>query len=146
MKRSTYSSSKWSCLKPEDIDIKEVYSFTLSPISQPLQTNLGKMKLNCISDWYTNEIKRSLNRLSNCNISAFTEISSGSRIHYHGTIKINNIANFYFHDIPLLKHLGCYEIDTINDNKIWSDYCLKQKGFMKPFCEFNDIDYKYTNA
>lgn len=134
-------AQKYNCLSPEDINCLEYYTFTLSPQEQPLQTNLGKMKLNCIYNWYHEKIIRSLNRLHYCKYTLFTEISKSGRLHYHGTIKIEEIAMFYYHDVPLLKHIGTYEIDTIKDHKIWKTYCLKQKGFMRDFCTKNDIEY-----
>lgn len=137
----SHYTAKYSCLSPEDVNTSSYYAFTLSPSSQPQQTNLGKMRLNCMSHWCKDEIIRSLNRLRYCKYTLFTEISKGGRLHYHGTIMIENIPWFYYHDIPLLKGIGTYEIDTVEDVKIWKQYCLKQRTFMESFCKDNDMTY-----
>ena len=138
------SNGLYKGLKPEDVCSSVVYAISINPKSQPLQTNLGKMKLNCINDWYNKEVIRSLNRLCHCRLSLSMEMSQGSRLHFHGTVIINDneIIDFYFHDLPLLRAHGSYEMDTIEDNKIWKTYCNKQKNIMNIWCKKKDINRK----
>lgn len=130
-------------LKPEDVSSSVVYAISINPKDQPLQTNLGKMKLNCVFNWLQ-LVKRDLNRLSHCRLSLSMEMSQASRLHFHGTLIINDneIIDFYYHDLPLLKAHGSYEMDTIKDTEIWLTYCNKQYRIMKKWCKKHDIDVK----
>lgn len=144
MKKQCYTNQKFQTVKPEDVNATTVYAFTLSPVDQPLQTNLGKIQLAAVRQW-SEKLFTNIRRLSNCTINANLEISGGGRLHIHGLIRIDNIACFYFHDIPLLKSYGTYEIDTIKDPEVWQQYMIKQKSFMAPWCAKEDISYDYVN-
>lgn len=135
---------KHSCIKPEDCDITKYYTFSFNPVEQPEFVSFYKTHLNSLKDWSDN-IKTNLLKLHFCKYHLACEISTGGRLHYHGYIRITNIVKFYLQDLAYLKTLGTFEIDKITDNIKWDTYVYKQKIFMEPYCQTEDITYELTN-
>lgn len=145
MRKQNDFKQKYSCIKPEDCEVDKLYSFSLNPQEQPAIQNFYRIKLNTFKDW-SDQIENKIKRLHYCQYSLCIEISSNGRLHYHGYIKIKDIAKFYMYDIKLLKDIGCYEVDHITDPSVWSTYVEKQKRFMEKFCKENEIKYMITNV
>lgn len=60
--------------------------------------------------------------------------SNGPRLHTHGIIKWKNqkqLINFLMDDMYKILRFSKIEIDTIEDIKMWSKYCCKQRFFKK---------------
>lgn len=125
---------------PEDMNDNDIYSFTFNPEVQPLTP---KFTLDLIT-WH-NGIDNILKQLQFSNVVLRPELSQGSRWHYHGQIKIKNIMKFFIFDLPVLRENGSFEIDTIEDNNKWLDYCKKQETKMKDLCKEYGIPYVYEN-
>lgn len=70
---------------------------------------------------------------------------SGPRFHYHGTVRFHDVGTFYLKYYQKLLHYGLFEIDTIQDPKIWNDYITKDKEVMKPLMEYYHYDYIQCN-
>lgn len=133
---------KLSVLSPEEVDNNKFYTFTFNPRVQPVRSKAG-FKCSAFSEWQT-DVLRTLRRSVNAQYNICIELSRGGRLHYHGTIKILNIINFYIQDLPALLEEGMLEIDTIKDDEVWTTYCHKQESLMKPFCKIHGLIYNYT--
>lgn len=123
---------------PEDIIKGIKYAFTYNPETQPLTP---KYTLDLIT-WH-NGMDSIFKSLKYCDVELRPELSQGSRWHYHGLITINEIMKFYIFDLPYLRENGSYEIDTIEDITIWTQYCTKQEKIMKDICTEYGIPYHY---
>jgi len=142
-KASSNFQSKWTCIKPEDLDLDVHYAFSFNPEEQPMFEQFYKVKLNTLSKWseyYINIFKS----LKYCSITVNTEVSSKGRFHYHGYVLIKDIPRFIINDLAKLRHYGTYEIDFIKDKDVWFDYVNKQKFFMEQYCTDNDMIYQLT--
>lgn len=67
--------------------------------------------------------------------------NTGPRFHFHGLIRFRNVGQYYvngFHD--LLKYTT-WEIDTIDNKELWTDYIRKDCEVMKPLIK--QYGYKY---
>ena len=135
---TSYNNRRHKTLAPEDIVVNEWHSFTFNPEMQPLTP---RFTLDLIT-WH-NGLDNIFKSLKYCDITLRPELSSGSRWHYHGQIKITNIMKFYIFDLPILRENGSLEIDTITDIKVWTEYCCKQTNIMKDICIEYGIPYYY---
>lgn len=147
-KKSHYNNNgKYKMIKPENVIFNRRYAFSLNPSDQPARSCTGKMKLSAFSD-YDDMIQNGIDKLKYCAINLYSEISQNGRLHLHGYITIpseDNLISFYFYDIPKLKMIGTFEIDTIDDYQKWATYVNKLGKFMKQWCRFNQIKYEYAN-
>lgn len=134
--------SKFKVIKPEDIVIKNRYSFSFNPEEQPKPQRFYNVTLNCFESW-SQKVYEVFASLRFAEVETFMEISKGGRLHFHGYIKVNDIPSFYFYEIPKLKHYGTFEIDIINDPMLWDLYIKKQKSFMSKFCKKNRMQYMF---
>lgn len=60
------------------------------------------------------------------------EVSPKGRLHLHGYISFKtdeNIKDFYLYTIHKLLSFNIVEIDTISDEKVWTEYCKKQSKY-----------------
>lgn len=130
---------KYSCVKPENMYIDKLYTFSYNPEDQPLFERFYKMKLNNLSDW-SNQCREIL-KLKYASVDVVLEISSKGRFHYHGYIVVNNIPLFIIHDLAKLRHYGTYEIDEITDEEVWRTYVYKQQRFMQSYADRNNMIY-----
>lgn len=146
--KAQFSSSlrKYShvCPDPKTLSVDTAYAFSFNPASQPYEyMNTGILQGD-IQVW-TNAIINIIRSLRHCKINIRPELSCNSRIHYHGTIHLNNIPRFMLFDMPLLKDKGTFEIDTIKDPKEWEIYYTKGEFYMLDFCKEEKIPYIITN-
>lgn len=134
---------KYSILKPEDIVLFNRYSFSFNPEDQPKPQRFYSITLNLFTSW-AEQIYNMFVSLRYCEVETYMEISKSSRLHFHGYIKINDIFNFYFYDLPKIKHYGTLEIDHIKDPLVWDLYIKKQKSFCELFCAKHNIIYHFN--
>lgn len=76
----------------------------------------------------------------------FPELSKRGRYHVHGKIKFTDVLLFhlvYAHKLYLPK--TSFEVDVINDKKVWCKYCHKDEKIMKPACERLGLEYPITH-
>lgn len=64
------------------------------------------------------------------------------RYHWHGVIFFKDTSRWYEYLYNDLIKVAQIEIDTIDDEKYWADYCTKNKESMKPNLRSNRLDYK----
>lgn len=134
-----FHKPKYSCI-PMEMMVKDgIYSFTYNPEEQPLVEKFYNIKLNTLKAFQEQIVERL--HLHYAEVNVVTELSSAGRLHYHGIIKIKDPCNFIFYDLRKLKHYGCYEIDTIESQAKWSEYCNKNTRLMSEWCKKNDIPY-----
>jgi len=116
---------------PEKVKLTDMLTFTLNPSDTPYINRKGERKV--ILEPFFNDIIKGLGKLRYCEYKLYPEISSTGKWHFHGTIQLTNIINFYLYDVPLMQELGAIEIDTIKDLDIWMAYCTKQAELMKAY-------------
>lgn len=144
--RNMSRNSPHSSIKLELIKLNTNYSFSFNP--KPLlcgddsEKYIKKTLLN---------LHELLRKMDYCNITLFLESSPLGRLHFHGTIAIRKVAQFALHDMPRLIEAGTFEIDNIENENIWNDYCAKQKHIWKCYIEklFPNnpiIKYQMTNT
>lgn len=118
-------------------DIFQEYSENLVRRQHSLMKNTEKLKallskfadVSMYPEFSTpGESYKCLNRTSKLGLSEPT----GPRFHFHGVLKFHNVGDFYLKYYQKLLAFGVFEIDTIDDKKIWSEYCYKDKEVMKP--------------
>lgn len=134
--------SKFKCIKPEQVIPDMNYAFSYNPEEQPTPQRFYNITLNCFESW-SQKIYEIFATLRYCEIETYMEISKNGRLHFHGYIRISDIPKFFFYDIKKLRHHGTYEIDEINDEDTWIDYCVKQREYMTDFCIENCMEYIY---
>lgn len=147
MRKSTSSANyaNWNNRKhknppPEEMVANMAYAISYNPEVQPLSP---KFTLDLIT-WH-NGMDNIFKDLKYSHVNLNVEMSSGTRWHYHGTIKVDNIMKFFIYDLPVLREHGSFEIDTISDNEPWKQYCHKQETLMKDICKEYGIPYHYDS-
>lgn len=135
--------NKYEIVKPEDVRVNTRYTFSFNPEEQPKPQRFYNITLTLFSSWSEKNIEL-FKSMKYAKIETYMEISKNSRLHYHGYIKILDIVNFYFFEVPKLKHYGTFEIDFISDPMTWDLYCKKQKDEMEKFCNKNNMLYHYV--
>jgi len=117
------NAQKSQLLKLEDIIPQEAYAFTINPESQYFDKN--ERSTNSRMAMVTSRIK-SILRSPNFQYKLYMEYSPTGRIHGHGWIWIFNPMAFLDEDIHGINEKAHIEIDTINNEDIWFEYCTKQ--------------------
>lgn len=133
---------RWQLPAPEEVAIDTLYAFSLSPQCGPASNLLGGFQLRSFKN-YQVELWAKLDKLKYCQVNAVHELSRLARWHMHGYIMIDKIIEFYLFDLPILKDIGTFEIDTIADEVKWETYVYKQMTLLKPFCDANRMEYQY---
>lgn len=126
---------RWTTVPPELVQVGSKYTFTLNPKEQ----HFGR---ECRFNFMYKHIFNILQCLHSCDYVLYPEISKLGRIHYHGTIVINDVVEFYVYDIPFLMDRFTFEIDTITDDDKWTKYMTKQQAIMEPYAKTNKTPYK----
>lgn len=126
-KTTTYSKPKKSILEPKDIELSVAYTFSINPNDDyQFWNDIESERIKKA----TNHMKYIIKHNPNLLLDLYVDVSSLGRIHWHGTVTFkhfNHVKMFYtefVHDI-LTKHT--LEVDTIKDNGVWVEYCLKCK-------------------
>lgn len=129
--RPSYTSPKHSLPPPEEIVPNEWYTFSLNPLNQYPSDNLNKRWSSVyqeiqaiISQFYTSAY-----------IEGHLEISRTGRIHMHGWIKFEKVADFYL-TLPLILTKCTLEIDYINDVNVWEAYVTKSNKILAQYQTF----------
>lgn len=134
-KKYTNNNAKYKLLPMETIERDKYYTFTVNPAG--LENADRYSAIMCLAKKLADKADISLN----------LELSTRMRLHAHGTIKINNIHNI----IPIYEILwDAYEhfnieIDQLKDEKIWREYCNKQKTIMEYYCKRRNWIYHISN-
>lgn len=113
-------NERYKSIEAEKIEVGTKYAFTISP-----QKDFGLVGI----DYYTKAMgymAMKINKLSNCDIFIYPELSKLGRLHFHGWIKIIHVLYFYLTDIKVLCDIGSFEIDTISEPDKWLTYVTKQ--------------------
>lgn len=127
---------------PKELKVGVLYAISLNPGALPVIYAEKNDSFKYNYRHYTNTILNKINKCVNCNINVNPELSSSGKWHYHGWIKIQDLARFMLYDIKILKQYFCFEIDTIANEDKWREYVLKGEFYMKEFCESEKIPYK----
>lgn len=143
MSNDNYTRPRNQIPKLEALNSIETYAITISPNNTNQfsgHTDRFKHTIHQHSfTWLKDLCKTS-------EIKLYMEFSPEGRIHYHGTIKINDIFKFYQDLFPMLNdHFTCV-IKPIKDQEWIQTYCQKQAHIIQPYCEENNIDYPLTNS
>lgn len=130
---------KYVIPKPEHLLLQTTYAFSFNPIDD------SKMDFSDLTSW-SKDFLRIFDNCFSCDIRLYVEYSTHAKFHFHGYIKIKDELYFYLKDLPYLKGLGTFEIDTIGDPMYWDMYCKKNKGKMKRLCQENGLIYIFENT
>jgi len=114
---------KMHLLKLEEIVPKKGYAFTVNPAEQYFG-DLDRM------DKVINLMKAKL-RSPRFEYDLYIEVSPKGRIHAHGYIWIYNPLEFTIFDIPYMDKFMNIDIDTIENEDVWSSYITKQCHIVK---------------
>lgn len=123
---------KHDAMKIEDIETGQLYAFTLNP-----NDSIGKNEL--LTAYCTKHQKALRDILDEVRLSIYPEISPTGRVHFHGTIQINNLYS-WARSVGGLLHLYTFCMKPISDDesvkekgayKSWFEYCIKQQSFIK---------------
>ena len=135
-------------ISPEVANCQDWYAITLSP---PPERNLKhdfsmtlQNKLKPFNEWVT-ETEDTLGYLKYCDYVLWTEVSSTSRFHLHGVIKIRNLAKFYMFDVRWLLQFGGVCMNIMHDPMGWHLYCIKNSHeFIDSFQEYY-VPFRFDN-
>lgn len=110
---------RWSMLAPENIELGQLYAFTLN-IKEECET---------LKEEYAHYLYIiSLLLKPYCEFAMNFEFSCIGKLHIHGTIQFHDytdIGRFYY-KFGKLKNRFAAELDTIETLQTWEDYCNKQ--------------------
>lgn len=112
-----------SCLKPENLPLNTILSFSLSPSDKQQYYDRPKRLEVFIQQLY-GRLLIHVNPYASYDLHV--EISEAGRLHCHGTITVKDALGFYLYAIPFMRDNMTYEIDTIDDMTTWLAYCTKQ--------------------
>lgn len=129
----------------EKIILGEDYTLTINPRLQPDLRNVSLKRTKASIGMVYRKLYENLVQYKDyLDMVIFPEFSSTGRLHYHGTIKINNII-MYLNFVNQLADWAHYEIDTIgpkeSDRLTWEKYIQKQKIYMLPLFKDNVFGY-----
>lgn len=105
------------------------YAFSYSPAMQP------KEGRPLIWSTYYNYISSIFYDLNYCTIKVNSELGAYGSWHFHGCIMFKDVLKFYVYDLPKLKKHGALEIDTIEDEDKWEEYCDKEQHLIGAFLQ-----------
>lgn len=122
---------KHSAPKFELMVLKDPYAITINPIDefdvkQPL------------SAWIAKQHRLLSDLLFDCNLTLYLEASPVGRLHFHGTIKIDNFLG-YLRTLNCLQKYGTFCIKPIreamegSEYESWDAYCKKQSDIWEPY-------------
>jgi len=104
------------------------YAFTYNPLVQPII----KDRVVHVDDWLIQQ-RRHFGEYDNryCDLIMYMESSTSGRLHWHGCIRLHDIAGFMLKVYPLIVIEASTEIDYLTDKDIWFNYCTKQLKVFK---------------
>lgn len=116
-------------IKMEDCVPNQAYTFTISPNDDYQYFDKEDRLHKFISYWRRYFCTK---MYSNIAVLLHIELSPAGRLHAHGRISFNNmrtITLFYLNNINMLLDRAQVEIDTIEDEEKWDNYCTKQADY-----------------
>lgn len=118
---------KQNIISPEMIKCNTLYSITINPDDDNQAWNFtGDERIDVVA---TN-LELRIIQFPNAVIDCHMEISRNGRLHFHGTILFGankDILDFYLNRIRTFQMHYNLEIDTIDDVRVWDEYCKKSK-------------------
>lgn len=122
---------KNSIVKPENINYKEWYTFTINPCDT-YQYFKDKDRVNSFHKYWDSYFYLKLTTKDIADVELRLEVSPLGRLHYHGMIQFRNLEAFFVDIIHDLTTIATIEIDKINDKEIWDNYVTKQNIIFPP--------------
>lgn len=117
-------------VSPELVVVGQAYSLTINPENQ----RFGEPDRFIL---ITDAVYKHIKGIPNITVCLYPEISQGGRVHFHGTLIIHDIIDFYLFGNTNLNQLGHIEMDTIADMEKWMTYCKKSDHYMDVICAPN---------
>jgi len=103
-----YNNRPHKMLDPKLLSLDDKYALSLNPASLPVMYAEKNDTFKYNYRHYHNTILSKINKCNNCKIEIRPELSMSGKWHYHGYIKILNIAPFMLYDIKILKQYFCF--------------------------------------
>lgn len=113
-KNFTNFSPKYSCLPLESMELNTEYAITIGP-SDGHQYFKSLNRMEDFRNYWRLFVLH--NNPKHCHMVLHPEVSSGGRLHFHGTIKFSSrksLLDFYVRTLPALRDRATYEIDTMS--------------------------------
>lgn len=150
---------------PDMLTINVKYAFSLNPDNchqftdnSTLMNKLGasvSKRLYYVNRYVSNKIVYPYRELG-ISFEIYPEIKCPSekqnkektpRIHYHGYVTFTNIQGlsiwymYVYECIRRVSSICVKEMKTEEDEQNWSNYVFKNKGIMKPICQYQQVKY-----
>lgn len=117
-----------------------IYSITLNKQEQNWYILLRR------EEYEIREYYKMVQILKHCSTFVlFPEVSKVGRWHYHGRIEITDTYYFHVYAMPLIKKFSHIDLDTIEDDIAWLNYCTKDEEIMRPVIEKLGLPYELTS-
>lgn len=130
--------------KMETIEPCIKYAITVSPSNDLLTANTLRGKVIAVSKYMRNQLF-----MTPMEVKLFPELSPVGRLHYHGTIEFPThlaISMWYHHTFRVLQCSRVnIKITAIDDERIWEQYCNKQRDYMYALFESLRLGYIFSH-
>lgn len=117
-------------LHPEKV-IKDIeYAVTFSPNDQAQHFGEKYSREDKFYDGFVNWFNENIRF---CHLTLNLEISSKGRLHWHGILKVKDVARFYMYDVPEILLKNTFVVKEIrealegSEYESWDAYCHKQQ-------------------
>lgn len=137
------SKNKHNALSPDKLQLATAYTFTISPCDT-VYRNKEQLKDKIM---ILRQLLYDNFNLFGVKYRLFPELSKTGRLHAHGTIKFNDYVGIalLYNTLYNVRDIVTYELDTINDPALWSEYIIKNKSNMKAYCKHVKCAYRMEN-
>lgn len=142
MSKNNPSEKKISLEKKQMYKKEKTYSITISCGFQATRKEYRDRRPLSEINHFVRNFALKLARFST--FQFYPEISRNGYWHWHGVIKILNVFRFHLEILPYLKTASVFEIDTIEDPEVWSNYMTKDMEVMEPALSALNLPYKVT--
>jgi len=142
--KAALDQGSYTCLPPEDVKTDVKYAVSLNPCDDCQYWNVDDRYKKFLAKFFT-----CMRETKYAKYILYPEMSSKGRLHFHGTIEIFDVLNFYLYDLSVLRLFCQYEIDTIQCATTWEKYCTKGKPLLAPYiatmkdCSYPVIYYNH---
>lgn len=117
-------NSPYSCVSPEEIERDCDYAISYNPDDSHQHWHKDSRVTLC--EEFMRNLLWTINKWALVDVQM--EVSKQGRLHFHGTIKVQDVRGFFVFAIRRLQDNGTYCIKTIDDQKAWQEYCTKQSN------------------
>jgi len=144
-KKTSPSQSQFQVfVEPEDVETTQFYPFTINPQDELQHVGADAQRLRLVH----RDLSEIISKLRYSSYDLYAELSKLGRVHYHGTILINDVLQFFIYDIHILKKIGSFKIATYKDEgsspKGWETYYMKQATLFKDDQQYHNLYYDST--